>query len=263
LFGAQGLGALLAEAHTLLLQPSTWFVGAVVLISGIVRGFSGFGGALIFIPLTAAVLGPVKAVAIFYLFDLVSATLYGYTYLPKSRLSEILPMVAGAAIMVPVGVWILANSDPLLLRWFIAFVVLTLLAVLVSGWRYRGQPTPPVSFGMGLLSGLFGGSTGMSGPVVIAYWLSSRAPAAVVRANIMAFYALAATIADVFFFLKGLFTFDVVVYALIAWPLYSVGLAVGARVFKGSSEVQYRAAAYLLILFAALVSLPVFDRLIR
>lgn len=257
------MGALLAEAYALLLLPSTWFVGAVVLVSGIVRGFSGFGGALIFIPLTASILGPVQAVAIFYLFDLVSATIYGYTFLPKSRLSEVLPMVAGAAITVPVGVWILAYTDPLLLRWFIAFVVILLLAILVSGWRYRGQPTSPISFGLGLIAGVFGGSTGMSGPVVIAYWLSSPSPAAVVRANIMAFYAVTATITDIFLFYKGLFTWATVVYALLAWPLYTAGLALGARVFKGSSEAQYRMAAYLLILFAAMVSLPLFDRWLR
>jgi len=62
-----GLAALVHDVWQLLLQPTTWFVAAVVLISGIVRGYSGFGGALIFIPLTASILGPRKAVAVFYL----------------------------------------------------------------------------------------------------------------------------------------------------------------------------------------------------
>ena len=260
---AHSLGALFTEAWGLLLQPATWFVGAVVLISGVVRGFSGFGGALIFIPLTASILGPVKAVAVFYLFDLVSATPYGYTYFPKCRWSEVLPMVLGAALMLPVGAWILSTSDPLVLRWVLAGVVLAMLAVLVTGWRYRGQPTPPVSFGLGLVAGVAGGATGVSGPVVIAYWLSSTSAAAVIRANIMVYYAIASTLTDVIFFLKGLFTWDVVVYALIAWPLYSLGLALGARVFKGSNDAQYRTAAYVLIAVSALVSLPVFDKLIR
>lgn len=257
------LGTLFAEAWALLLQPATWFVAAVVFVSGVVRGFSGFGGALIFIPLTASILGPVKAVAIFFMFDLVSATPYGYTYIRKCNLREILPMLAGSTLTVPLGVWILANSDPMLLRWVFAVVVGVMLAALATGWRYKGEPKPPVSFGLGLTAGVASGSTGMAGPIVIGYWLSSTAEAAVMRANIMVYYALAATIVDIVLFCKGLFTWDVVVYALIAWPLYSLGLALGARVFKSSSDANYRNAAYVLIALSAILSLPFFDRFVR
>ena len=53
------------------------------------------------------------------------------------------------------------------------------------------------------------------------------------------------------------------VYALIAWPLYSVGLAAGARVFKGSTDSHYRIAAYVLIFLSAMISLPLFDAWVR
>ena len=260
---AHSLGSLFTEAWALLLQPATWFVAIVVFISGIVRGFSGFGGALIFIPLTASILGPAKAVAVFFMFDLVSATPYGYTYIGKCRLREILPMLAGSALTVPAGVWILANSDPIILRWVFAAVVGVMLAALATGWRYKGEPKPPVSFGLGLTAGIASGSTGMAGPIVIGYWLSSTAEAAVIRANIMVYYALSATIVDIVLFYKGLFTWDVVVYALVAWPLYSLGLALGARVFKSSSDSSYRMTAYLLIGLSAILSLPILDRFIR
>ena len=255
--------AFIAEAWALLLQPTTWFVGAVVLVSGVVRGFSGFGGALIFIPLTAAVLGPRKAVAVFYLFDLVSATPYGYTYFPKCRWKEVLPMLVGAIATVPLGAYLLKYTDPLALRWIMAGVVLSMLALLVTGWRYKNEPTAPVSFGLGLIAGVSGGATGVSGPVVIAYWLSSTAAASVIRANIMSFYAVTSTTTDIVFFFNGLFTWDVLVYALLAWPLYTLGLAVGARVFKGTNDRQYRISAYVLIGASALLSLPLFDAFIR
>jgi uncharacterized membrane protein YfcA len=172
-------------------------------------------------------------------------------------------MLAGSALTVPLGVWILANSDPVVLRWVFAIVVGVMLAVLATGWRYKGEPKPPVSFGLGLTAGIASGSTGMAGPIVIGYWLSSTAEAAVIRANIMVYYALSATIVDIVLFYKGLFTWDVVVYALVAWPVYSLGLAVGARVFKSSSDANYRIAAYGLIALAAVLSLPLLDRFVR
>lgn len=254
---------MLHDAGQLLLAPQTWFVAAVVLVAGVVRGFSGFGGALIFIPLTAAILGPKKAVAVFYLFDLLSATPYGYAYIPKCNKREVAPMIVAAWALIPAGAWVLASADPYVLRWLLCSIVLAMLALLASGWRYKGQPNVPSTMAVGALAGLSGGATGVSGPVVIAYWLSSLSPPAVIRANIMVFYALVSTMTDVIFFLKGFFTFDVAVYALVAWPIYSLGLYAGARFFKGSSEKLYRNVAYVLIAASVLISLPLFDRFIR
>jgi uncharacterized membrane protein YfcA len=262
-FDNQWVASLIGEAGHLLVQPTTWYLGAVVFVSGIVRGLSGFGGALIFIPLSAALLGPRKAIAVFYLFDLVSASPYGLMQLPKSNRREVAPMVIAAIVMLPVGAWILKNADPLVLRWAVAAIVAAMLALLISGWRYNGHPTTRTSCLVGLAAGVMGGATGITAPVVIAYWLSSTAAATVIRANIMVFYAIASLSADVVYFFNGLFTFDVVVYALVAWPLYSLGLVLGARVFKGTSDTHYRIAAYVLIAFSLLVSLPLFDRFLR
>ena len=263
MFDSQWLTSLIGEVSRLLVQPTTWFVAVVVFVSGIVRGFSGFGGALIFIPLTAALLGPRKAIAVFYLFDLVSATPYGLSYLPKSRWREVAPMAISAIVMLPAGAWILKHADPLALRWTLAAVVTLMLGLLISGWRYKGEPTAVISSIVGLAAGLMGGATGITGPVIIAYWLSSTAGTAIIRANIMVFYAIVSLSTDVVYYFSGLFTFDIVIYALIAWPLYSIGLVVGARVFRGSSDVHYRTAAYVLIAVSLLASLPLFDRLLR
>jgi uncharacterized membrane protein YfcA len=250
------------DAWALLILPSTWFVAAVVLIGGIVRGFSGFGGALIFIPLTASIIGPRKAVAVFYLFDLMSATPYGYAYINRCNKREVAPLIVAAWCLIPLGAWVLANADPLYLRWALTTIVLVMLAVLMTGWRYKGTPTIPVSLGVGSFAGFSGGATGVSGPIVIAYFLSSLSPAAVIRANIMVFYSLVSTMMSAIFFYKGFFTFDVVVYALIAWPLYSGGLAIGARFFKGTTEGGYRKIAYVLVAASAIVAMPLFDRLV-
>ena len=250
------------DAWAPLILPSTWFVAAVVLVSGIVRGFSGFGGALIFIPLCAAIIGPKKAVAVFYLFDLLSATPYGYAYIPRCNKREVAPLIVAAWCLIPLGAWVLGSADPLYMRWALTTIVLVMLVVVISGWRYKGTPTVPISLGVGSFAGFSGGATGVSGPIVIAYFLSSLSPAAVIRANIMVFYSLVSTVMSAIFFFKGFFTFDVVVYALIAWPLYSGGLAAGAKFFKGSTEGGYRLVAYVLIAASAIVSMPLFDTIL-
>ncbi len=254
---------LLAALGSAAQEPRVWFILGVALIAGAVRGYSGFGGALIIIPLAATVFGPKIAVPMFYLFDLGSATPYGYRSVPSCKWPEVAPMLAGHLVMLPLGIWLLKNMDPTAVRWGMEAVVLLMLGLLVSGWRYSGRTNPPLSVGVGAAAGLMGAVAGISGPPVIAYWLGQKTDAATIRTNIMAYYALSSTVMDIVFLVTGLFTFEVVVYALIFWPLYALGLWGGARMFQGTTDKAFRVSAYALIGLAAALSLPVLDRFLK
>src|SRR5205085_11362194 len=119
------------------------FVAAVVIaaLSGFVRGFSGFGSALIYIPLIAAVYEPRVAAATLLLIDLIGSAPFTIRELPRCNWREVAPVTAAAALAVPLGTMALIWIDPIALRWFIAALVLALLAVLASGWRYHGKPS--------------------------------------------------------------------------------------------------------------------------
>ena len=256
------LAEFIAGLWSAMQEPRLWFVFAVSVVGGVVRGYSGFGGALIVVPLAAMAMGPTVAVPMFYLFDLGSATPYGYKALPQCRWSQVWPMLVGHIVMLPVGAWVLTNMPAEGVRWAMAGTVFLMLILLVSGWRYKGRPTPPASFGVGTVAGLMGSSTGMSGPPVIAYWLGQKDNAAIIRTNIMAYYALSSTATDVLMWWKGLFTWQVVIYAVVIWPGYALGLWGGAKLFGKSSERVFRISAYVLILISAVISLPLMDRLL-
>jgi uncharacterized membrane protein YfcA len=244
-------------------QTTIWFIIATALISGIVRGFSGFGGALILIPVMSALVGPRVAVPTFYLSDLGSATPYGIASVRKCNWSMVLPMLLGTWIAQPVGALLLESLDPLLLRWGMDAMVIAMLALLLTGWRFRGQPKTWLTFLVGLFAGSMGGATGISGPPVIAYWLGGRTDAALTRANIMVYYAFSSMAIDVIFFVKGLFTWQIVIYAMSVWPCYTLGLALGARLFGMATEEAFRKIAYLLIAISAVISMPIFDQFVR
>jgi uncharacterized membrane protein YfcA len=244
-------------------EPRIWFVFAISLIGGVVRGYSGFGGALIVIPLAAMAMGPTIAVPMFYLFDLGSATPYGYRALPACKWSEILPMLAGHLALLPVGAWMLTSLDATSVRWGMEICVVAMLVLLISGWRYTGRPNPVASVGVGAFAGTLGSATGISGPPIIAYWLGQKENAAAIRTNIMAYYALSSTATDVLFLWRGLFTWQVLIYAIIIWPAYALGLWGGAKLFKKSSDTAFRVSAYVLIAISAVLSLPLLDRFLK
>jgi uncharacterized protein len=238
-------------------------VAAISALSGLVRGFSGFGSALIYVPLTAAVYDPRVAAASFLLIDFATGLAFVFGVWRQAQWREVLPMVAAALLAAQFGTLILQYADPVLLRWGIALFIALLLPVLMSGWRYHGRPLLIVTIIVGLLGGTFGGAIQVSGPPIILYWLGSMHEPAVLRANFICYFAIFAAGSIVTYVAHGLFTAPVIALALMAGPLHIFSMWLGSRIFRFASERIYRRIAYGIIAAAALASMPLFDRLLR
>jgi uncharacterized membrane protein YfcA len=234
---------------------------AIAALSGFVRGFSGFGSALIYIPLIAAVYEPRIAAPTLLLIDLAGSAPFTIRELPRCNWREVVPVTAAAALAVPLGTMALIFVDPSALRWFIALLVLGLLAVLASGWRYQAKPSLPMSIAVGLFAGFGSGAVQIAGPAVIVFWLGGASNAATVRANLMVFFFLMDFITGAAYVAQGIITTDILALAVLLGIPFILAMWAGARWFHGSSEAAYRRAAYLIIVAAAIVSLPIWDRL--
>jgi uncharacterized protein len=239
-----------------------WAV-AVAALSGLVRGFAGFGSALIYIPLVAAIYEPRIASVTLLLIDLVSSAPFTVPEFRKCNWREVAPISIAMAAAVPVGTMALLVLDPIVLRWGIAVLVLGLLAVLVSGWRFHGEPGLPVTIGVGLFSGFGCGAVQIGGPAVIIYWLSRRTNPVTMRANLMVFFIFTGVAVIISYLVQGVFSEDQVALSIMLGVPYMVALGAGAYFFRGASDKAYRYAAYAIITLAALVSLPIFDRVLR
>lgn len=230
---------------------------------GFVRGFSGFGQGMIFVPLIAAIYGPRLAVTAILILDLISSVPFLVPALPHVRWREMFPLVLAAAVTIPLGMMALLYVDSNLLRWTIAISIVLCVVLLASGWRYRGAPKLPMTLGVGALSGIIGGAIQIPGPPVILFWLGSTMTAAAARANFIAYFALFELFSVAIYAWGGLLTNDVFLFALLMFVPFISGAAGGSMVFIFVSDRNYRAAAYLLILIAALLSVPLFDGFLR
>jgi len=147
------------------------------------------------------------------------------------------------------------------LRWLIALAIFTSVVVLASNYRYRGPRNVVTSFGAGSVAGVLSGIAAIPGPPVITYWMASDLPAAIVRANLLSFFALEALISAIVLAIAGLLEWRTIIIGLICAPFYFVGLTIGGKLFHRSSDKTYRIVTFVLILLSAFLALPLFDRL--
>ena len=242
-------------------DPRFPFALAISAIAGLVRGFTGFGSALIYIPLISAVYGPHIAAPTLLLFDTICSVPFAIQCWPHSTRREVLPVAVAAALALPVGVLALVYVDALILRWFIAVLVLFALVALITGWRYHGRPTVGASLGVGAFAGFGSGAVQIAAPALLVFWLGGQNSATTVRANIMVLFAIQGLLAIVAYAFTGLFGRDVLALALVVGVPFMLAMTIGARWFKGTSDKLYRRIAYIIIAISGLASLPLFDGL--
>src|SRR6202022_2176839 len=177
---------------------------AIAFVSGTARGFSGFGSALIFMPLASSMAAPRLVAALVLIIDFVAAAPLLPNAWKQADRKATAVMVMGALVGVPVGTYFLSRLDPVTTRWIISGFVTALLLLLLSGWRYRGKDHATISVGIGGLSGFCSGLAQTGGPPIVGYWLGRPIASNISRANIVLFFGASAFFSMVSYAARGL-----------------------------------------------------------
>ena len=232
---------------------------AAAFVAGTVRGFSGFGSGLVFLPIAAQVLSPFQALTTVVIADLLGAVPNIPRALKDCDRSDVLRLLAGLVVALPLGIWTLTFLDPDSFRYGVSALALFLLICLLSGLRYRGSVPNPMVYATGAMSGFTCGVAGIPGPPVILFYMARPLSPAAIRANTFIF--LSST--DIAM-LPALFAFGrldgsaVLLGALLIVPNMA-GNLFGAWLFRPQYERTYRGIAYIIIAATAVSSLPVWD----
>ncbi|MBE9477036.1 MAG: sulfite exporter TauE/SafE family protein [Proteobacteria bacterium] len=230
-----------------------------VFAAGIVRGFTGFGTAMVFVPIAALVVEPIYAILMMMTFDIFGPI----ALLPRAwrdgEPRDVGLLGVGAIIGLPFGVYLLTRLDPVVFRWLISLLALGLLALLASGWRYRNPLSGIMTSIVGVVSGFLCGVAALPGPPVIMSYMSSPRRPQVIRGNMIMYLFLVDILSFIVFGTKGLLVlFPLTIGAVLTVP-YTIAGMIGQRIFNPDKEHIYRRAAYAMIAFSALAGLPVWD----
>lgn len=225
-------------------------------VAGLVRGFSGFGTALIFVPVAGIYLPPAQVIALVVLTGLPSGAMLLPGALRQGATRQVVWLIAGAMVTLPLALWLGSGLDATLVRWIVCGVAGGMLTALVLGWRHHGRIGRGGLLGIGAGAGALGGLTGLTGPLVILFYLS-RHKAAAVRANTILFLAAADVMLAGLLMVQGVLDAALLALALVLTIPYLTTIALGTALFTPRYETEYRALAYAVIGGAVGIGLPI------
>jgi hypothetical protein len=238
-----------------IVSTSFLIAAAVAIVAGMVRGFAGFGAAMVMTPVFSALYGPEVGIVQCMLLEIVVAL----PLLPRAFPHvdwRVIGLLLGAAVVgAPLGNYALTLVAPQPMRWVISAIVLSAVAMLASGWRYSGGPRPAATLAAGAVSGFLNGLSGMAGPPIAFYYLASTESAARVRANLTTYFIFVDLVALALFFGRDLVGWHTVGQSACLAPAVIVGGVLGERLFPLASEVFYRRLALVLLVAVAIGSL--------
>jgi len=215
----------------------------VVMVAGLLRGFVGFGAALISVPVFSLVLGPHAAIAVNNVMGLPAVFLLLPEAVRRAERAVVLPICTAIFAAAPIGTWALVSIDPAIMSVAISTLVLIMVAFLASGWRLRGRIGIGKLVAAGVAGGFVQGVAGVGGPPVVAVALSRPGEASQQRANVLALMTAVSLSSILPLLYHGLFTRQTVIIGLVLIPFYSAATALGARYFTLGGQRHYRRAA--------------------
>jgi hypothetical protein len=255
------------ESFAALVGAPDWH-GAVVLlaitvVAGLMRGFVGFGAGMVFVPVAAAVVGPVAAVGLIWTIDAPVTFRLSVDAVRGARWDEIVPLVVGLLCGLPLGMLALTRMDPTAARWATAIFILASVVMLASGWRYRSQPTVPVTAAVGFVSGLSTGLVGLGGPFIALFWLGGLSDAERIKQNLNAYFLVTTVTVGPAFLMRGIITLDLIRDAILLTVVYTATTLLGVFAFRHGGRGSYRGIALVIAAAAAVVGMPALDPWLR
>ena len=241
----------------LLAAYAPWQIAAALVAgfgSAFVRGLTGFGMAILLVPILALALPPVESVLL--------ANFLSFFI----GMSEIRRLVRGAeptawrisalvVLLTPLGLFGLAATSEDLARFLIVMIALSAFAAVLLPRRSAAEPGHAATGAVGILSGLMTGYAGMPGPPVVPYYVGRDIPRETAKASMMLIFTIASLAGLVSGAALEILAWRLPVLAVMLFPAVLLGNWLGNHASGRVGDGLWRAVVGVILGGAALAAL--------
>ena len=181
-----------------------YLIIGIVTAAGFIQGLSGFGSAIIAIPLLSFFLDIKTSVALVTMLGIIIGLINTRELLQHSDFRRLTPLIASALFGIPVGVVFIPS-----MRESIVLFILAILLIFYSLYSLRGIKIalfshPYFAYVSGFFSGYLGATLSISGPPVIFYTAAQNWPAKEKKSLLTSYFLLVSIFTAVGFHISGM-----------------------------------------------------------
>ena len=233
----------------------------IAFLGGLIRGYTGFAGALLLLPGFVLIMGPLPALNVVVISGMIGQLLILPNAIKNAQKKIVSLYGSGIFVGVYVGLYFLFQREIPDITFFMGIFIIIATIILITGWKYQGKinSLTSISFGGGI--GFFAGFFGVpTGPLTGLFFLSQNEDIKIIQANIQCTVILTvAAFFSYFYFINGYEENYLVLGLLMSLPL-AVGLKTGQLLFKTLPEKIFRPVTYsCLIILGATLSFNAYE----
>lgn len=228
----------------------------IILVAFYIRSLTGFGGAVVSIPLLALMLElkfvvPAEALLEF-LFGIVIFRKI-YKKMDKVIISYIM---CGSVFGVILGAYFLKSFENTILKKALGAVIILFSIYYLMTFNNKYKKVHNLWGTLtGVVGGIFGGLFGTSGPCYVMFLSNQLKSKQVLRATLIGLFTVDFFWRLVVFSYNRLITFDSVKFALLLTPAMIMGSYLGQKTHFGISEVSYKKVVAAVLAFSGIMLL--------
>jgi len=215
-------------------------IGLIIFLASFTQGLTGFGFALVSIPLLSLVIDIKVGIALGALCGLV-VNIYLTLRLRKHiKFSEIRYLIFGAVAGIPVGAYFLKLANPELLKIFLGVIVLIFVFSTSFNFLKHYELNDRWGYLFGLFAGLLGGAFNTNGPPILIYFALKDLSKNKHKASIAGFFLVTSIIIVADHAVTGVSDLHIFYMFLKQLPFVIAGLLIGDLLFLKISTKFYR-----------------------
>jgi uncharacterized membrane protein YfcA len=227
----------------------------IIFIASVVRGFTGFGLALVAVPLIQFFM-PVTDTAVFIaMINLVFSLIYFRKSKEIVKNQPLGAMAVWTGAGVAAGAVILKLVNPAYIQVIWGLLIISIVIILVRGLDLHIRSERTALTLSGLFGGVLAGATGIIGPPVAIILSSIKTPKEKFNAIISIFILFAVCYALLFYMITGLVRKETVLLALCSVPALLAGLYAGDRLVSRISQKTFMTVVYIVLLIMGVITL--------
>ena len=219
-----------------------------ILISAFIQGITGFGFALIAVPILSCFILPKEVVPIIVVYGLITNIMMIMKRRESIRVKELSLLIIAGMIGVPFGVYLLKVLPTNSIKLIAGIIIVITAVAMVGGLRIKFKNEQIATGLAGFLSGVLNSSTSMSGPPIVLFYANKNVAKDVFRTSLPAFGIITNITTIALFMASAMINKGVIKYLVSFSPALILGALMGIWLAKLINEKMFRNISLILIL---------------